>query len=81
MGKRGPSKGVCNAVDRIMAKAHARTSSVAVECVLEWPLGYWILRPLDGRTLDQKLMEAGEVLGLKSGEHVVVTVARKEAKP
>lgn len=52
------------------------SDTATVDCVLDIPMGYHVLRPNDGRSWDQAVLDALKSLGAQRGEHVVVTFAR-----
>lgn len=65
MGKRKPA-----------AAPKTVLSRYSFECVFTQPLGYSILTPLDGRSMDAMLLDAGKALALERDERVTITVSR-----
>lgn len=63
-------------VKRKSPSSPAGVSQVEILARFEQPLGYGLMKPIDGKSLDGALVEAWKALGLRSGDMVRLTLVR-----
>jgi hypothetical protein len=59
-----------------MKASSSALAQVEILARYEQPLGYGVLKPVDGKSLDAALVEAWNALGVRSGDVVRLTLVR-----